>query len=143
MPLKSRTVISLQRLSAATLAADRANAFVASATFSFCRRCPLVESLMDFAFLLRFFVKPYVLIFNKKRAARSATLIDYICMSVMSTNECLITRRWFAEQIAKDDNNCKNKQKLEQSKEPITFYVITPANHFPPQQFFRQKRAKS
>jgi len=68
-----------------------------------------------------------------------ATLIDYICMAVMSTNECLITRRWFAEQIAKDENNCKNKQKLEQSKEPITFYVITPANHFPPHSLFFDK----
>ena len=65
-----------------------------------------------------------------------ATLIDYICMAAMSTNVCLITRRWFAEQIAKDENNCKNKQKLEQSKEPITFYVITPANHFPPHSLF-------
>ena len=72
-----------------------------------------------------------------------ATLIDYLCMAVMSTNLCLITRRWFAEQIAKDENNCKNKQKPEQSKKPIIFYVITLANHFLPQYLFRRKRADS
>jgi hypothetical protein len=58
----------------------------------------------------------------------------------MSTNVCLITSRRPAEQIAKDDDNCKNKQMPEQIKQPIIFYYVMPADHFSPQYLFRRKR---
>ena len=66
MPLRSRTTISLQCRSAASLAADKANVL---------------------AFEFFFFVKFHVLILNKNGATDSATPIDYFNYASMSILE--------------------------------------------------------